>query len=78
MAGEDLVGIREGEPLSCWAEGRRVSIQRRGDWSIRLEGRIRLTSTASDFHLVGDFEGFENDQSVFRQHKEAVIPRDHV
>jgi putative CocE/NonD family hydrolase len=77
MAGEDVVGIREGDPLSCWAEGRRVSEQRRGDWSIRLEGRIRLTSTATDFNLVGDFEGFENDQSVFRQHKEAVIPRDH-
>jgi len=78
MAGEDAVGIREDDPLSCWAESRRVSIQRRGEWSIRLEGRIRLTSSATDFHLVGDFEGFEGDTSVFRQHREAAVPRDHV
>jgi hypothetical protein len=78
MAGEDVVGIREGDPLSCWAEGRRTSEQRRDGWHIRLEGRIRLTSSATDFRLVGDFEAFENEQSVFAQHREATIPRDHV
>jgi putative CocE/NonD family hydrolase len=78
MAGEDRVGIREGDPLSCWAESLRTSEQRRGDWNIRLEGRIRLTSTASDFQLTGDFEGFESDRSVFTQHREATIPRDNV
>jgi putative CocE/NonD family hydrolase len=78
MAGEDTVGITEGDPLSCWAEGRRVSEQQRGDWLIRLEGRIRLTSTASEFQLIGDFEGFENDASVFTQHREATIARDHI
>ncbi len=77
-AGEDAVGIREGDPLSCWAESRRTSEQRRDGWQIRLEGRVRLTSTATDFHLVGDFEAFENDQSVYTQHREATIPRDHV
>ena len=78
MAGEDSVGISEDDPLSCWAESSRTSEQIRGDWRIRLEGRIRLTSTASDFHLVGDFQAFENDASVFTHHREATIPRDHV
>jgi hypothetical protein len=78
MAGEDSVGIREGDPLSCWAEGKRTSEQRRGDWYVRLEGRIRLTSTKTDFELTGDFEAFENDKSVFTQHREATVPRDHV
>ena len=78
MAAQDVVGVREGDPLSCWAESRRTSEQIRGDWHIRLEGRIRLTSTASDFRLVGDFEAFDGDQSVFTQHRDATIPRDHV
>lgn len=78
MAGEDVVGITEGDPLSCWAEGRRVSEQRRDGWEIRLEGRIRLTSTVTDFRLVGEFEAFENGASVFQAHREATIPRDHV
>ncbi len=78
MAGEDSVGIREGDPLSCWMEATRTSEQIRDGWHIRLEGKVRLTSTATDFHLAGDFEAFENDVSVLRQHREAAIPRDHV
>jgi hypothetical protein len=78
MAAEDSVGIREGDPLSCWAEARRTSEQRRGAWWIRLEGQVRLTSTARHFHLTGSFEAFAGEQSVFRRRREATIPRDHV
>lgn len=78
MAGEDVVGITEGDPLSCWADNRRTSEQHRGDWHIRLEGRIRLVSSATDFRLTGTFEAYENDRLVHETRREAVIPRDHV
>ena len=77
-AGEDRVGIREGDSLSCWAESLRTSEQIRVGWAIRLEGRVRLTCTHDDFLLTGGLEAFENERSVFRQEKEARIPRDHV
>jgi putative CocE/NonD family hydrolase len=78
MAGKDAVGITEGDPLSCWAESRRTSEQRRDGWQVRLEGNIRLTSTADAFQLTGTFEAYENDQLVHETRREAVIPRDHV
>jgi hypothetical protein len=74
----DRVGITEGDPLSCWAESLRTSEQRRDGWHIRLEGRVRLTSTHDDFLLTGSLEAYENEQLVFETKREAVIPRDHV
>jgi hypothetical protein len=78
MAGKDAVGITEGDPLSCWAESHRTSEQRRDGWHIRLEGNIRLTSTADAFQLTGPFEAYENEQLVHETRRDAVIPRDHV
>jgi putative CocE/NonD family hydrolase len=74
----DEVGIREGDPLSCWAESHRTSEQRRDGWHIRLEGNVRLTATHDDFHLVGTLEAYENDTLVHETRREATIPRDHV
>ena len=78
MAASDIVGIREGDPLSCWAESRRTSEQHRGDWHVRLEGRVTLTSTAEDFLLTGELDAYESDERVFQERREATIPRDHV
>jgi hypothetical protein len=74
----DAVGITEGDPLSCWAESHRTSEQRRDGWDIRLEGRVRLTATATDFHLTGSLEAFENGELVHETTREATIPRDFV
>ena len=74
----DVVGITEGDPLSCWAEAHRTSEQRRDGWHIRLEGRVRLTSTKDDFLLTGSLEAYDNEQLVFETTREATIPRDHV
>ena len=77
-AAVDTVGIREGDPLSCWAESRRTTEQHRGDWHVRMEGRVRLSSTATDFILIGELEAFEGDDLVFESRRETTIPRDHV
>ncbi len=74
----DSVGIREGEPLSCWAESHRTSEQRRGGWHIRLEGNVRLTCTNDDFVLTGSLEAYEHEALVFETTREATIPRDLV
>ncbi len=74
----DQVGITEGDPLSCWAESHRTSEQRRDGWHIRLEGRIRLTSTKDEFLLTGSLEAYENERLVHETVREAVIPRDLV
>jgi len=77
-AGEDRVGIREGDPLSCWAESLRVTEQGRGDWQVRLEGRIRLESTAADWRLTGRLDAWEGDEMTFTRSFDSTIPRDHV
>jgi putative CocE/NonD family hydrolase len=74
----DAVGITEGDPLSCWAESHRTSEQRRDGWHIRLEGNVRLTSTAESFRLTGTLEAYENERLVHETRREAIIPRDHV
>jgi len=74
----DSVGIREGDPLSCWAESHRTSEQRREGWHIRLEGNVRLTCTKDRFLLTGSLQAFENETLVFETTREATIPRDGV
>jgi predicted acyl esterase len=74
----DVVGITEGDPLSCWAEAHRTSEQRREGWHIRLEGKIRLTSTRDDLLLTASLEAYENEALVFDTTREATIPRDGV
>lgn len=77
-AGEDSVGIREGDPLSCWAESRRTSEQGRPGWEIRIEGKVRLTATQDDWLLTGSLEAYENGTLVHETTREATIPRDGV
>jgi putative CocE/NonD family hydrolase len=72
----DIVAITEGDPLSCWAEAHRTSEQKRDGWHIRLEGRVRLTSTRDDFLLTGSLHAYENDVLVHETTREATIPRD--
>ena len=74
----DIVAITEGDPLSCRAEAHRTSEQKRDDWHIRLEGHVTLRSTASDFHLTGSLEAYENGVLVHETTREATIPRDHI
>jgi hypothetical protein len=74
----DIVGIREGDPLSCWAESHRTSEQRRDGWHIRLEGSVRLTCTHDAFQLTGTLEAYENERLVHETKREATIPRDFI
>ena len=77
-AGEDRVGIREGDPLSCWAESVRVAEQGRGDWQVRMEGRLRLEATIDTWRLTARLEAVEGNETVFVRSWDASIPRDHI
>jgi hypothetical protein len=72
----DVVAITEGDPLSCWAEAHRTSEQERDGWHIRLEGRVALRATATDYLLTGSLEAYENGVLVHETTREATIPRD--
>ena len=67
--------IIETDPLSAQTEFSQSALLRRGDWSVRVECRTRLTSTAEVFQFSGDLEAFEGDKSVTRRDWAIAIPR---
>jgi putative CocE/NonD family hydrolase len=77
-AGEDRVGIREDDPLSCWAESVRVAEHGRGDWQVRMEGHLRLEATIDTWRLTARLEAAEGDETVFARSWDVSIPRDHI
>ena len=67
--------IVETDPLSAQTEFKQSALMRRGDWSIRVECRTHMTSTAEAFQFSGDLEAFEGDKSVTRRDWAVAIPR---
>jgi hypothetical protein len=70
--------IVEGDPLSaeCWTSF--VGRRRRGDWSVEIRTRQRLTSDLTDFILEADLGAFENGERVYSNTWDLRIPRDHL
>ncbi len=67
--------IGESDPLSAQTEFAQTSILRRGDWSVRIECRTRLTATQDAFQFTGDLEAFEGDAPFAHREWTVSIPR---
>jgi putative CocE/NonD family hydrolase len=67
--------IIETDPLSAQSEFVQKASLQRADWSVRVECRTHLTSTAEAFQFSGDLEAFEGEESVAHRTWTLAIPR---
>lgn len=67
--------IIENDPLSAETELDQTTVLRRGDWSIRIECRMRLSATAEVFQLAGDLVASEGGATVVRRDWRVALPR---
>jgi putative CocE/NonD family hydrolase len=74
----DRYSLVEGDPLSTKTEVERTVVMRRGDWSVRIEGRTTLTSDFDALHLTNALDAYEGERRVFSRAKATRIPRDGI
>jgi hypothetical protein len=74
----DRYRIVEGDPTSAEVEANRSLTMSRGDWSVRIETRSRMTSTPTHFRLEDTLEAWEGEAQVFERTWSRDIARDHV
>jgi len=67
--------IIEDDALSAETELAQSSTLRRGDWSIRLECRTRLTATSEAFQFSGELQAFEGAAPFASRNWVLAIPR---
>ena len=70
--------IIETDPLSAQTEFEQTASMRRGDWSIRIECRTRLSGTATAFQFSGELVAREGDAPFLRRDWTIAIPRNLV
>jgi hypothetical protein len=68
--------VEKDEPLSAVAELRRMQTMSRGEWQIRVETQMRLSSTANAFLLQGGLRAWAGANEVYRRNWDRTIPRD--
>ncbi len=66
------------DPCSPVCEFHQTNAFQREDWDIRVESRVRVTSTSDSFILICDVDVFENDARVLCRSWNREIPRDCV
>ena len=67
--------IIEDNALSAETELTQSATMKRGDWSIRLECRMRLTATSEAFQFTGDLQAFEGATPFASREWVLAIPR---
>jgi uncharacterized protein len=67
--------IRDDDPLSARAELWRNQTVARGDWRVRTELHLRVSSTVDEFRLKVALEAFEGDAPACRREWDEAIPR---
>jgi hypothetical protein len=70
--------IGDDDPLSARAEITQTTELGRGDWEVRIETRIALSSTAEAFRLRARLAAFEGEKRVFERSWDEEIPRELV
>ena len=73
---EDCYSINAEDPLSARFDCRYSHRTRRGDWSVRVETRTRMSCDAHHFHLRAEVQAYEDGERVHERHWEESIPRD--
>jgi uncharacterized protein len=76
--GKYHLDIKDDDPISAVAEMRRSETKRRGDWQVRWEVSMRLTSTRDAFRLQANLRAWEGEEQVCRREWDRAIPRDLV
>jgi putative CocE/NonD family hydrolase len=74
----ETLTIGEGDPSSPEVTAKSRIAHRRGDWSVRIETLLRLTSDGLRFRLQARLDAFEGEDRVFARDWVASIPRDHL
>jgi len=70
--------IAADDPLSANTAFAWTIRRERGDWRVRVEAKLELSSTADDFLVRQSLNAFEGENSLFAQHWERRISRDLV
>jgi hypothetical protein len=70
--------IGEEDPVSARAENIQTIVLRRGDWTVRVETRTRLSAASDAFHLQAELEAYEGDACIFSKDWDRTIPRELV
>ena len=68
--------VEENDPLSAAAELQNIQTMSRDGWQIRVETRMRLSSTRDAFLLQGGLRAFAGANEVCRRDWDRSIPRD--
>jgi predicted acyl esterase len=68
--------VEENDPLSAVAELRHTQTLSRNEWKIRVETRLRLSSTVNAFELQGSLRAWEGANEVCRRDWDRSVPRD--
>jgi hypothetical protein len=70
--------IRDDDPLSARAEIAQTTELQRGEWSVRIETRLELSSSASAFRLRARLAAFEGGSPICEREWDEEIERDLV
>ncbi len=73
---ESQFHVEENDPLSAVAELRNTQTLSRNEWQVRIETRLRLSSTADAFRLQGSLRAWEGPNEVCHRDWDRSIPRD--
>ncbi len=73
---ESRFHVEENDPLSAVAELRNIQTLSRSEWQVRIETRLRLSSTADAFLLQGSLRAWEGANEVCHRDWDRSIPRD--
>ena len=68
--------IKDNDPLSAAFRITQSFRIERGDWSIRVDTQVRMTSTEKDFIIEASLDAFEGDARLHSREWRDVIPRD--
>jgi uncharacterized protein len=68
--------VEENDPISAVAELSHIQTLSRNEWQIRVETRMRLSSTGNAFLLQGSLRAWEGPNEVCRRDWDRSIPRD--
>jgi putative CocE/NonD family hydrolase len=69
------LSILDGDPLSAEARIRHVSVARRGDWSVQVETRTRVSASADALRVEAELSASEGGAEVFARSWDERVPR---
>jgi uncharacterized protein len=68
--------VEENDPLGAVAELSHTQTLSRDEWQIKVETRMRLSSTGHAFSLQGSLHAWEGANEVCRREWDRSLPRD--